>query len=95
MFSDVEDMICYEARGASRASHGTAPTPIMQLFRPGVATLTAHGFRPSRPFHDRPIQDPVEPGHPVIIKRSVFGLIKVFHRLPADIVEAKNVKQFQ
>ena len=65
------------------------------LFGPGSATLTSHNLRPVRPFHDRSVQDPVEPGHPIIIKRSVFGLIRVFNKLPPEVVETKTVKQFQ
>ena len=41
------------------------------------------------------LMDPVEPSHPVIIKRSIFGLIRVFNRLPQAAVDAKTTKLFQ
>ena len=39
--------------------------------------------------------DPVEPSRTVIIKRSIFGLIRVFNRLPQAAVDAKSTKLFQ
>ena len=55
-----------------KVSHGTAPRPILDFFRPGSATMTGHNFRPVRPLHDRFLQGPLEPGHPITTKRSMF-----------------------
>ena len=60
-----------------------APAPLQNLFKAyGQSSLVAHGFRVPEFFHGKALQDPVEAGHPMIIKRSVFGLIRVFNRLP-------------
>ena len=39
--------------------------------------------------------DPVAFNHPVIIKRSIFGLIRVFNALPQAHVSARSTKAFQ
>ena len=72
-----------------------APKPIQSLFSLRPSTLEHHGFTVSQSRHNRQIADPVVFNHPVIIKRSVFGLIRVFNRLPAAAVNAKSVKAFQ
>ena len=41
------------------------------------------------------IHDPVEFNHPSIIKRSFFGLIRVYNDLPQFLVSAKTTKVLQ
>ena len=41
------------------------------------------------------IHDPVEFNHPGIIKRSLFGLIRVYNDLPQSVVSAKTAKGLQ
>jgi hypothetical protein len=74
---------------------GLAPAPICSLFKPSGGSLISHGFSSSAQIHSRALMDPVEPSHPVIIKRSIFGLIRVFNRLPQAAVDAKSTKLFQ
>ena len=78
-----------------KVSNGCAPKPIMQLFRPYSGSLLEYGFGVSCTWHSKAIHDPVETGHPAIIKRSVFGIIRVFNTLPQKFVDAKNVRIFQ
>ena len=78
-----------------KVSSGIAPAPIAKMFRPHTGSLTAYGFTANAQFHSKAIHDPVESGHPVIIKRSIFGLIRVFNRLPQECVNAKTTSQFQ
>ena len=73
-----------------------APSPLQELFKAyGQSSLVAHGFKAPVVFHGKALHDPVEAGHPIIIKRSIFGLIRVFNRLPASAVETRSPKQFQ
>ena len=72
-----------------------APSPINALFRIGRAGLDAFGFGDPTAGHNRQINDPVAPSHPVMLRRSIFGLIRNWNRLPADAVEAPSVKAFQ
>ena len=37
----------------------------------------------------------MEVGHPALIKRSAFGMIKVFNDLTDDVVQSVNVRSFQ
>jgi len=79
-----------------KVARGIAPAPIQELFKPyGHSSLASHGFRPRDQLHSKAIHDPVEVGHPVIIKRSVYGLIRIFNRLPQDYVDSRTVQQFQ
>ena len=73
-----------------------APKPIQGLFSLHPATLERHGFiSQASQRHSKQIFDPVAFNHPVIIKRSIFGLISVFNKLPQATVDAKTVKLFQ
>ena len=66
------------------------------MFKPyGQASLVAHGFTAPVVFHGKALHEPVEAGHPMLIKRSIFGLIRVFNRLPPSVVETRSPKQFQ
>ena len=78
-----------------KVASGIAPAPISQLFRPFGGSLISHGFRTSDVIHSKALMDPVEPSHPVIIKRSIFGLIRVYNLLPQATVDAKSTKLFQ
>ena len=78
-----------------KVASGTAPAPISKLFRPWRGSLISHGFHTSEAIHSKALMDPVEPSHPVMIKRSIFGLIRVYNRLPEATAEAKSTKLFQ
>ncbi len=75
-----------------KIASGIAPATISQLFRPFAGSLISHGFRTSDVIHSKALMDPVEPSHPVIIKRSIFGLIRVYNLLPQATVDHKSTK---
>ena len=77
-----------------KVAHGLAAPPLQDLFPASQRSLTSFGFGP-QPVHEWQLVDPVEPTHPNIIRRSVFGLIRIFNRLPAHTVAAKSVNHFQ
>ena len=78
-----------------KVATGIAPTPIQKLFDLRLASLDQHGFLGRPTNHDKQIMDPVAFNHPVIIKRSIFGLIRVFNGLPQSTVDAKTTRVFQ
>ena len=78
-----------------KVSLGTAPRPIADLFKHRGGTLDSFGFSGSFRTHCRQLHDPVVFNHPPIIKRSVYGLIKVYNRLSFQVLDAKTPKQFQ
>ena len=47
------------------------------------------------PVHDRQIACRVTPSCPIIFRRSVFALVRVYNKLPQDVVAALSVSTFQ
>ena len=47
------------------------------------------------PVHDRQIACRVTPSCPIIFRRSVFALVRVYNILPAEVANSKNVSLFQ
>ena len=78
-----------------KVSRGIAPSPIQSMFSLRPSNLDAYGFASGRSRHSRQIMDPVCPSHGVCIKRSIFGLIRVFNLLPQTTVDAISPKAFQ
>ena len=78
-----------------KVSLGAAPGPISDLFKLRSGTLDSFGFSGAFRTHARQLHDPIHPSHPVILKRSVFGLIRVYNRLPSQVLDAKSPKIFQ
>ena len=46
-------------------------------------------------LHQKYLHDPLEIGHPAIIKRSIFGLVRIYNCLPDEVASAKTAKAFQ
>ena len=79
-----------------KVSHGIAPAALAGLFKTyGRGALSSHGFVPAERFHSYALHDPIEPSHPVIIKRSLFGMVRVYNRLPQALVQLKTTQAFQ
>ncbi len=74
---------------------GIAPAPISNLFKPSGGSLMSHGFHTSYVIHSKALIDRVEPSHPVLIRRSIFELIRVYNRLPQATADVKSTKLFQ
>ena len=54
-----------------------------------------YGFRFKVPLHSKQLQDVVTSNSPVMMKRSLFGVVRIYNRLSQDVVDNKNVKIFQ
>ena len=71
-----------------------APEALMKMFplkRSSIHSFCVQG----RPSHSRQLADPIEPGHCIIFRRSIFGLVAVYNRLPPLVAEADSMKSFQ
>ena len=49
----------------------------------------------SSPCHNQQITCYVGPKSPVYFRRSIFGLVRVYNKLPAEIVAAESTSIFQ
>ena len=78
-----------------KVSRGGAPGLVQSLFSLRSTTLEDFGFAMRRRAHGFQIHDPIEPGHPLILRRSIFGSIRVWNLLSVDLVNAKTVQVFQ
>jgi hypothetical protein len=77
-----------------KVSLDAAPNSLCRLFRRRPQNLLNY-CASDRPRHARQLHDPVEFNHPVIIKRSAYGLIRVYNALPGHVLSAKTAKSFQ
>ena len=64
-------------------SRRIAPSPIQSLFVLGCSGLESCGFTSTAVRHAFQLHDPIAPGHPVMLRRSIFGLIRVWNALPS------------
>ena len=74
---------------------GIAPAPLRELIKPSVCNLRSFGFHNGKTFHDKQLNDSVGNDSPVSLKRSIFGLVHVYNRLPQDVISATIVQTFQ
>lgn len=67
------------------------------MFKLRAGTLDCHGFSLGLLTHCRQLHDPNAFNHPPItsIKRFVYGLIRIYNRLPANVLDAKTTQLFQ
>ena len=70
-----------------------APSALFKLFPHSRCTLHSLGLVRGL-FHNLQLDDPVQPGHISLCKRSLFGLVAVFNRLPGETV-ATSISCFQ
>ena len=73
---------------------GLAPSCLSQFFPKASSTLYKFSVG-CRPVHDRQVACHASSSCPVIFKRSVFALVQVYNKLPAEAVEAVSVSIFQ
>ena len=74
---------------------GLAPLPFETLITRSKSTLLHHGFKCSETLHNKQLHDCTGRSSPVMLKRSLFGLVHVYNRLPQNIVDCTSVKVFQ
>ena len=60
-----------------KISVGIAPTPLGNLIKKKVCNLRSFGFRNGISYHNKQLQDCVGSSSPVLLKRSLFGLIHI------------------
>ena len=77
-----------------RTQLGTAPPCISSFFPSAKSTLFKYDLNVVPP-HNRQIQCKIEPGSLAVFRRSLFGLVRVYNNLPANIVQANTVSSFQ
>ena len=79
-----------------RSVLGDGPNQFQQFFRPAEPPAHTHHTRyQARARHGRQLHDPVDGTHTDYLKRSIFGLIKVYNGLPEHVIACTDVKQFQ
>ena len=74
---------------------GTAPACLANLFPFRSNPIYSYGRRDGPPRHQHQSDDPVSAQSPLYMKRSVFGLLRVYNGLAPDTVELQTVKSFQ
>ena len=74
---------------------GTAPAPLQNLIQRSVCNLRTYGFYNGVPYHNKQLHDSVGSNSPVLLKRSLFGLVHVYNRLTQEVVDARSVQIFQ
>ena len=78
-----------------RSVSGQAHTDLAALFGPAPPTEHYHRTRRAANQHDRQLQEERPGSHPALMQRSVFGLIRVWNRLPHHVVHSTCVSAFQ
>ena len=63
-----------------------------QVKRPYVPVKES-AFAPHR--HNRQLLNRAQGQHTELLRRSAFGLVRVYNALPADIIQHTNVREFQ
>ena len=60
-----------------------------------MCNLRTYGFYNGAPYHNKQLHDSVGSNSPVLLKRSLFGLVHVYNRLKQEVVDARSVQIFQ
>lgn len=74
---------------------GQLPAPLAEMLPLDTPRDTQHRTRLAAPRHDKQLVDPVRGRETQLFKRSMFGYVGIYNRLPQSVVEAKSVKVFQ
>ena len=72
-----------------------APDPLQEMFSKKACDLRHFGFQEGPKLHDKQLQDNVGNYSPILLKRSLFGLVHVYNRLPQVVVDAVSVQSLQ
>lgn len=74
---------------------GTAPNNLNKLFPKARSTLYHFSVPSCNPSHDKQIQSCIGPRSSITLRRSIFGLIPIYNKLPAHVISAETAKLFQ
>ena len=77
-----------------RTQLGIAP-PMLNAFFPNAKSTMYNYCVGSTPCHNRQIACYVGPKSPMYFRKSIFGLVRVYNKLPTKIVETSNSSIFQ
>ena len=77
-----------------RCAHGNAHKDLRQLF-PRVPGTHAYETRQQMSRHKLQLVEERDGTHHKMLEQSIFGLIRVWNRLPQSMVDVKIVKDFQ
>ena len=78
-----------------RIQIGIAPNHLNKLFPKARSALYHFPVPFCSPSHDKQIQSCIGPKSSIILRRSVFGLIPIYNKLPAHVITAETAKLFQ
>ena len=78
-----------------RAALRQGPQHFREWFVPAPPAPTTLVTRRSTRAHRWQLHDLVDSDHTELLKRSVFGLIRVYNELEQNIVDTRSVKEFQ
>ena len=77
-----------------RTQLGVAPLALSSFFPKARSTMFKFSVN-SVPVHNRQIACYVTPSSSIAFQRSIFGLVRVYNKLPAEIVAAPSASIFQ
>ena len=78
-----------------RCATGRAHVGLQALFPVAPPVGHTHSTRAVHRRHNKQLLEEGVGTHHALIQRSVFGLLRVWNRLPADVVEKPSVSSFQ
>ena len=74
---------------------GEGPQHFRRFFKRKVEATAAYWTRSVAKRHHRQLEEVQHTNCPELLRRSAFGLIKVYNLLPYEVVAANSVKEFQ
>ena len=77
-----------------RCVHGNAHPDLCALFEP-AEPRPRPATRVAATLHGRQLKDLCDGSQTALLQRSVYGLVRVWNRLPAQAVELKSTRNFQ
>ena len=77
-----------------RSVSGQTHADLAALFDPAPPTEHHHRTRRAANQHDRQLQEDRPGSHPALLQRFVFGLFRVWNRLPRHVVHCACVSAF-
>ena len=78
-----------------QCSHGTAHHSLQDLFPKAPSATHSYKTRFQVYCHTMQPIETREGTHHALLRRSVFGLLRIWNRLPSRVVHAPSVKEFQ
>ena len=74
---------------------GSAHSDLQQLFPRARPVRHAYGTKLQNHRHSFQLEEERPGTHHALLRRSIFGLARIWNRLPREVIAAENVKNFQ